>query len=111
MISVRFVSVILLLIGSLVIIGQTGVQDLAPAGGNAFFNANYFGDVFSNLIFTFMFHHSLPGITKQLTELKQINQFLRMGFLTAGTTTLIIPITACLAFGNDLIEGRAEALG
>lgn len=49
-----------------------GIQDLAPADGNAFFNAPYFGDVFSNLVFTFMFHHSLPGITKQLTKISQI---------------------------------------
>ena len=33
-----------------------------------------------------------------------------MGFLTAGITMLIIPITASLAFGNDLVERKAEML-
>ena len=53
-----------------------------------------------------MFHHSMPGMTKQLTDLGQIQSFLNIGFLTAGTTMLIIPITAAMAFGNDLIDNR-----
>lgn len=73
MISVRIISILLLVIGSIFIMAQNGgIQDLAPEGGNVFFNAPYFGDVFSNLVFTFMFHHSLPGITKQLTKMTQI---------------------------------------
>lgn len=73
MISVRIISILLLIIGSIVIMIQNGgIQDLAPNEGNAYFNAPYFGDVFSNLVFAFMFHHSLPGITKQLNKLSQI---------------------------------------
>lgn len=101
MILVRFVSIFLMIVGSFIILGQNrGAQDLAPADGNAFFNGKYFGDIFSNLLFAFMIHHSMPGITKQLTELKQIRSFLNIGFLVSGATMLIIPITACLAFGN-----------
>ena len=112
MIFVRFLTVFLMVIGAFIIIGQNGgLQDLAPRGGNAFFNGKYFGDIFSNLIFAFMFHNSMPGMTRQLTDLKQIQSFLNIGFLTAGVTMLIIPITACFAFGNDLIEKRINMLG
>lgn len=100
MISVRFISVSLMIIGAFIIMGQNGgTRNLAPVDGNAFFNSKYFGDIFSNLIFAFMFHHSMPGMTKQLTHLNQIHPFLKVGFLTAGVTMLVIPITACLAFG------------
>jgi hypothetical protein len=68
MILVRFLSVSLMIVGAIVIIAQNGgIQDLAPYDGNAYFNLDYFGDIFSNLIFSFMLHHSLPGMTKQLT--------------------------------------------
>ena len=107
MISVRFISVSLMIIGAFIIIGQNGgAQDLAPKDGNAFFNTQFFGDIFSNLIFAFMFHHSMPGMTRQLTNLNQIYSFLKIGFITAGATMLVIPITAALAFGNDLVEKR-----
>ena len=104
MISVRTISVVLMIVGAFIIIGQNGgAQSLSPKDGNAFFNSQYFGDIFSNLIFAFMFHHSMPGMTKQLTNLNQIHPFLKIGFLTAGITMLVIPITAALAFGNDLV--------
>ena len=111
MISVRFLSVALMIIGAFIIMGQNGVADLSPKDGNPWFNTQYFGDIFSNLIFAFMFHHSMPGMTRQLTDLKQIQSFLNIGFLTAGITMLIIPITAALAFGNDLVEKRTDMLG
>jgi hypothetical protein len=112
MISVRFISIMLLLVGSLVIMGQNGgVKDLAPEGGNAYFNSAFFEDVFSNLIFTFMVHHSLPGITKQLTKLSDIRYFMKIGFLVAGTTVILLPITASLAFGNELIDKTKFLMG
>ena len=58
-----------------------------------------------------MFHHSMPGMMKQLTNLNQIMPFLKVGFMTAGMTMLIIPITASLAFGNDLVDKRINMLG
>jgi len=112
MIFVRFLSVFLMVIGAIIIMAQNGgIQDLAPKEGNAYFNSKYFGDIFSNLIFAFMFHHSMPGMTKQLTDLKQIQSFLNIGFLTAGITMTIIPMTACFAFGNELIDNRVNMLG
>jgi amino acid permease len=109
MISVRFISIMLLLIGSIVIMIQNnGVANLAPSEGNVFFNSGYFDDVFSNLIFTFMFHHSLPGITKQLTHVSQIRKFLNIGFIAAGFTILSVSVTSNLAFGNDLIDRTAS---
>jgi len=103
MITVRFLSVALMIIGAFVIMGQNeGIQDLSPTDGNVIFNIDYFGYIFSNLLFAFMIHHSMPGITKQLTELSQIQSFLNIGFLISGITMLIIPITAAFAFGNEL---------
>ena len=39
MISVRFISVFLMIIGAFIIMGQNGgIADISPIGGNAFFN-------------------------------------------------------------------------
>jgi hypothetical protein len=112
MIFVRFLSVFLMIIGAFIIMGQNGdIKGLAPADGNAFFNIDYFGDIFSNPLFAFMIHHSMPGITKQLTELSQIQSFLNIGFLIAGISMLIIPITAVFAFGNELVGPASTMLG
>ena len=104
MIFVRFLSVSLMIIGACLIMGQNGkIQDLSPKGGNEYFNLEYFGDIFSNLIFAFLFHHSLPGLAKQLTHLNQVQSFIKISFMVAGFTMLVIPITAVLAFGDGLI--------
>ena len=103
-IAARILTVTLMLVGAFIIIGQNGkIQDLRPKDGNLFFNIEYFDDIFSNLIFSFMFHHSLPGITKELTKISQIRQFLFISFIAAGSTVLSIAVTAVLAFGNDLV--------
>lgn len=54
-----------------------------------------------------MFHHSLPGISEQLTSTSQISQFVSIAFMIAGSTMLSIPISAVMAFGNDLVEKRS----
>jgi len=51
-----------------------------------------------------MFHHSLPGISEQLTKISQIGDFLKISFYIAGSAMLAIPITAVMAFGNGLID-------
>jgi len=53
-----------------------------------------------------MFHHSLPGITEQLTKYSQIKDFVGVAFLVTAITMLAIPISAVMAFGNDLVEKR-----
>jgi hypothetical protein len=58
-----------------------------------------------------MFHHSLPGITKQLTKLSHIRSFLKVSFLAAGLTVIVISVTASMAFGNELIEKSQYFLG
>ena len=111
MITFRLLSVLLMLVGSIMIMIQNGgVKDLAPEGESSFLNTEYFGDIFSNLIFTFLAHTSAPGITRQLTAYWQIKSFFNIGFIVAGTVMLIIPITATLAFGNELVH-RASDLG
>ena len=109
MITFRLLSVLFLFIGSKIIMIQNGrVKDLAPEGGNSFLNPDYFGDIFSNLLFTFLAHTSAPGITKQLTAYWQIKSFFNIGFVVAGTVMLVIPITATLAFGNDLVQNAVD---
>jgi hypothetical protein len=64
LVVVRFVSIALMIIGAIIIMAQNkGIQDFTPKDGNFVFNVEFFGNIFSNLIFSFMFHHSLPGIT------------------------------------------------
>ena len=60
-ITVRFVSVVLMILGAVIIIFQNGFEmNFTPPRGNAFFNLSFFGDIFSNLVFSFLFHHSIP---------------------------------------------------
>lgn len=102
-IFVRFLSILLMVVGAFIVIDKNGsIQDFAPEHGNAIINIEYCDDIFSNLLFALMIHHSMPGITRQLTELSQIQSFLNIGFLISGISMLVIPITAVLAFGNDL---------
>ena len=100
-IAIRFISISLMIIGSIIIMIQNGyIQSFTPENGNSAFNLDYFGDIFSNLVFSFLFHHSLPGLTKQLTHLNQIVYFIKYSFLIVGISMIIIPYTAIMAFGN-----------
>lgn len=49
-----------------------------------------------------MFHHSLPGIAREVTNTRDTAFFIKTAFLISGSTLLIIPITATLAFGDEL---------
>ena len=80
------------------------IESFTPENGNGSFNMEFFGDIFSNLVFYFLFHHSVPGLTKQLTHLNQITYFLKYAFLIVGISMIVIPITAIMAFGNNLIH-------
>jgi len=53
----------------------------------------------------------MPGITKQLKYSKEISGFIKIAFAVAGTTMVIIPITAIMAFGNNLIHPYVSMLG
>lgn len=60
---------------------------------------DHFANIFSNSLFALMFHHSLPGIARQVKNTTDTSYFIKLAFLISGSTLLIIPITACLAFG------------
>jgi hypothetical protein len=49
-----------------------------------------------------MFHHSLPGIARQVKNTTDTSFFIKTAFLISGFTLLVIPITSTLAFGMDL---------
>ena len=109
-IGVRALSVGLMIIGAFVIMGQNQeVQPLSPESGPV--NFDYFPDLFSNLVFSFLFHHSLPGIAKQVNGSKEVFRFLRIAFMVAGCTMILIPITASMAFGEELIHKKTGMLG
>jgi amino acid permease len=73
-ITVRFVSVFLMILGAIIIIFQNDFNmTFTPTNGNAFFNFDFFGDIFSNLVFSFLFHHSIPTISQTLRKTEEIN--------------------------------------
>ena len=101
---VRAVSILLMLVGAIIIMIQNGrVRSFVPEKGGVF-NLDYFPDLFSNLVFSLLYHHSLPGITRQLTATKDIKHIILWSFMMAGSILITIPITAIMAFGNDLIH-------
>jgi hypothetical protein len=53
----------------------------------------------------------MPGITKQLKYRTEISGFIKIAFMVAGTAMVIIPITAIMAFGNNLLHPETHMLG
>lgn len=101
-----------MILGAFIIMSQNGeIETFTPDTGNAFFNIDYFGDIFSNLVFSFMFHHSIPTITQTLKRREEINEFIKIAFKVAGTVMIIIPLTAIMAFGTDLVHTKKGLLG
>lgn len=60
-----------MILGAIIIMFQNGyIETFIPEKGSGVMNLEYFGDIFSNLVFSFLFHHSIPGITKQLRHIR-----------------------------------------
>jgi hypothetical protein len=66
------------------------------------FNIDNFAEIFSNSLFALMFHHSLPGIARQVRNTTDRSFFITTAFIISGLTLLVIPITSTLAFGSYL---------
>jgi hypothetical protein len=58
-----------------------------------------------------MFHHSIPTITQTLKRREEIDEFIKIAFKVAGSVMIIIPFTAVMAFGNNLIHSNTGLLG
>jgi hypothetical protein len=84
--------------------GKFGTYSLSPVSTTTgikykLFNFSQFGDLFSNTVFAYLMHHSLPGIVKNSkpeTSLKKTNLF---AYVCAYVSLTIISYTAVLAFG------------
>lgn len=63
------------------------------------------------MVFSFLFHHSIPTITQTLKKREEINEFIKIAFKVAGTVMIIIPITAIMAFGTNLVHSDTKLLG
>lgn len=53
-----------------------------------------------------MFHHSLPGIMEKLKNTEDVRYVIKYAFLISGLILIIIPLTGCMAFGEDLGTGK-----
>lgn len=98
-IVVRFISIVAMIIGAIFIMIKYGVKSPIP-NNEGVFNMENFAEIFSNSLFALMFHHSLPGIARQVKNTTDTGFFIKAAFLISGFTLLIIPLTACLAFGQ-----------
>ena len=97
----RFISIIAMIFGAAYIMIKYGVRNPTPSG-EGIFNIDNFAEIFSNSLFALMFHHSLPGIASQVKNTTDTGYFIKLAFLISGSTLLIIPLTACFAFGDEL---------
>jgi len=86
-----------MIIGAVVIMIEDGIHSFE---GEGVFNISNFGNIFSNLVFSFLFHHSLPGIAKPLKYKSEVKSSIRNAFAVAGATLMLVPITAMMAFGD-----------
>ena len=58
-----------------------------------------------------MFHHSIPTISQTLKRREEIDDFIRIAFKVAGAVMIIIPLTAIMTFGNNLVHSQTGLLG
>jgi amino acid permease len=84
--------------GAIFLVGRDGMKDLVPSG-EGYFNWGSFLELFSNSVFALLFHHSLPGIVTQLKNTEDIHFVIRNAFLISGFVLIVLPLTACMAFG------------
>lgn len=102
-IGVRVVSIALFLGGAIYLVIRNGAKRVVPEG-KGIFNLSNFVQIFSNSVFSLMFHHSLPNIMRTLKSFEQQKFVLRYAFIISGAVLVIIPITAVLAFGQQLVD-------
>ena len=104
-ILMRILSIIMMIGGALYLIFRNGVKPIIPSGKGVF-NYENFLELFSNSIFALMVHHALPGIMDSLKENKDRQNVLKLSFSISPLLLLIISITGCMAFGDDLGSGK-----
>lgn len=64
-IGMRVISIVLFLFGAIYLFCRDGVKPLTPPGKGVI-NISDFVSLFSNSVFSFMFHHSFPNIVNNL---------------------------------------------
>jgi amino acid permease len=74
--------------------------------GKGVFNLYFFVDLFSNSVYSLMFHHSLPNIINDLNN-NDAKYVLRNAFLISSIILFLIPITGVMAFGKQLSDGES----
>lgn len=100
----RIISIVLFLFGAVFLFCRDGIKKLTPSEGGVI-NISDFVSLFSNSVFSFMFHHSFPNIVNNLNTTQDVQFVLRYAFLISGSVLMIIPITGVMAFGQDLGTG------
>lgn len=90
-----------MLFGAVYLMIKNGVKTPTPKG-EGYFNITNFTEIFSNSLFSLLCHHSIPGIAHQVKNTTDTSFFIKVSFLISSTVLLIIPLTACFAFGDDL---------
>ncbi|KAL4428774.1 hypothetical protein ABPG74_001288 [Tetrahymena malaccensis] len=100
---IRAITVIFMLLGCFNSIYLTGMHPL--------FNQNYpsisfkgFNHFFSNAVFAYNMHHSLPSMSKPIHPSKDIKKVLMSSFTIAITVFFSLCLSGILAFGDSLVE-------
>lgn len=97
----RIISIVLFFGGAVFLFCRDGVQNMTPKG-KGIFNISDFVSLFSNSVFSLMFHHSLPNIVNSLNTTEDVRFVIRNAFIISGSVLMIIPITGIMAFGDSL---------
>jgi amino acid permease len=71
---------------------------MVPPGKGAV-NLHFFVDLFSNSVYSLMFHHSLPNIINDLNN-SDAKYVLKNSFFISSIILFLIPITGVMAFGK-----------
>ena len=100
-IFIRALSIILMIGGAMFLMARDGVKNLTPTG-KGYFNFSTFLELLSNSVFALLCHHCLPGIMTNLKNPEDIRFAIKYAFFISGSILIILPLTACMAFGEDL---------
>jgi amino acid permease len=100
--AMRFLTILLFILGALIVLGRGGSQGFSPPG-YPLVQLDNFPEIFSNTVFSYNFHHSLTSVVAALSPAQTKRTLLLIyGFVLA--TMLVIPTTGVLAFGAGLAD-------
>ena len=103
-VCMRFLSIILLILTSIVAIIKFGPTPMAEI---EWFNFSEISDLFGNTIFIFILHHSVSGIVYPIRPQEKVKPMFMTSFSMGAGILVLEGFLAALAFGKEEYKDKA----